>query len=272
MRRAARLLATAAAVATVSCAPSIIKLPSGPGVPVAAADAEAALAQATASCRVVRTLTAEIAVSGRVARQRVRLRLTAGVAAPASMRLEAAAPFGAPFFIFVAADDDATLLLPRDRRVLEHGRPGAVLEAVTGVPLDAADLDRVLTGCVAPARTESARAVQLGDRWRRISDGSQETFLARDAATSPWRVAAALRQTWRVDYVDMQNGLPRTIRLASLDAGGEPGAAFNLELVLSQVDTNVPLEADVFRVKIPADAVPISIDELRHARPGVRED
>ena len=60
------------------------------------------------------------------------------------------APFGQPLFIFVATGDDATLLLPRDERVLEHGRPDAVLEAVAGVPLGAADLhddiDRLRTG------------------------------------------------------------------------------------------------------------------------------
>ena len=38
-------------------------------------------------------------------------------------------------FIFAAEQNDATLLLPRDERVLEHGRPDAVLETVTGVPL-----------------------------------------------------------------------------------------------------------------------------------------
>ena len=67
----------------------------------------------------------------------MRGRLLAGLAAPASARLEAVAPFGPPVFIFVARDDEATLLLPRDRRVLEHGRPTAVLDAVAGVPMSA---------------------------------------------------------------------------------------------------------------------------------------
>jgi hypothetical protein len=272
VRRAAWLLAGAAALSSAACAPALVTLPSGAGVPLSAADADAALDQATASCRDIRTLTAEIAVSGRVAGQRVRLRLTAGVETPDSVRLEAAAPFGAPIFIFVAADHDATLLLPRDRRVVEHGRPDAVLDAATGVPLDAADLPPILTGCLAPRRVGNARAVQLGDRWRRIADDAQETYLARDSGAGSWRVAAAVRRTWRVDYVDRQRDLPHTIRLTSLADGESAGAAFNLELVLSQIETNVPLEADVFRVKIPADAVPISLDALRRARPGVREN
>src|SRR5687768_4941678 len=83
---------------SVSCAAPLMKLPSGVGVP--AADAADALAQATAACRGIRTLTAEIALSGTAGGRRVRGRLSAGVAAPASVRLEAVAPFGPPVFVF----------------------------------------------------------------------------------------------------------------------------------------------------------------------------
>ena len=103
-----------------------MKLPAGPGAP--APDAADALAQATSVCRGIRTLTAEVAASGKAAGSRFRGRLSVGVAAPASARIEAVAPFGPPVFIFVATNDDATLLLPRDDRVLEHGRPDEVLE------------------------------------------------------------------------------------------------------------------------------------------------
>ena len=83
-----------------------------------------------------------------------------GVAAPASARLEAVAPFGPPLFIFAATDDDATLLLPRDERVLEHGRPAEVLDAVAGVPLErrrpARDADRLRAGAPEPAAARSS--------------------------------------------------------------------------------------------------------------------
>ena len=75
---------------------------------------------------------------------------------------------------------------------------------------------------------------------------------------------------WRAEYRDHLNGLPRSIRVASVDAGAAAG--FDLTLGLSQVETNVPLEANVFRVEIPRSAGPITLDELRHARPGVREN
>ena len=65
--------------------------------------------------------------------RRLRARLNAGLIAPAAAYLEAPAPFGAPLFVFSADADDATLLLPRDQRVLEHGRSSEVFEAITGV-------------------------------------------------------------------------------------------------------------------------------------------
>ena len=61
------------------------------------------------------------------------------------MRLEAVAPFGAPLFTLVGTGNDGTLLLPRDRRVVEHGPPAEVMAAVAGVPLGANDMLRTLT-------------------------------------------------------------------------------------------------------------------------------
>jgi hypothetical protein len=73
----------------------------------------------------------------------------------------------------------------------------------------------------------------------------------------------------RVEYRDFQNGLPRAIHLK----GDAPQtSAFDLTLALSQVETNVPLEAAVFRLEIPPSAVPITVDELRRARLGLREN
>lgn len=240
-----------------------MKLPSGPGTP--ASDARDAVVQATAACQRVNTLTAEIAVSGSLSGERIRGRMIAGVARPSSARLEAAAPFGAPLFIFVARGDDATLLLPRDDRALEHGRPSAVLEAVAGVPLDPAELRAALTGCAQAPDAEAGRAI--GDDWRVVDDGPIEIFLRRDPHAAPWRVVAARHHDWRAEYRDFENDLPRTIRLTSSD-----GKQFDLKLALSQVDVNTELGADAFAVRIPRSARSITLDELRHARPGVRKN
>ena len=253
-----------------ACAPKLLKLPAGPGGP--APDAREALAEATAACQSITALSAEIAVSGSAAGRRLRARLLTGVARPGSARIEAVAPFGAPLFIFVARGNDATLLLPRDDRVLEHGRPAAVLEAVAGVPLDPIELRSTLTGCAVAADVEGAR--QIGDDWRVIPDGPTEIYLRRDPHAAPWRLVATVHPPgtsgegeWRAEYRDFQDGLPRTIHLAAADR-----KRFDLRLALSQVDINQTLGTDVFTVQIPRSADPITLDELRDARPGVRKN
>ncbi len=257
-----RALAVGAALLCAACgAPPLMKLPVGPGAP--AVDAADALAMATIACRAVRTLTAEIAVSGSAGGHRIRGRLLAGVAAPASARLEAVAPFGAPLFIFAATADDATLVLPRENRVLEHGRPDAVLEAVAGVPLGAADLFLALTGC-APALAR-VQGRQIGD-WRVITAASgtaadDEWYVKRKPGATAWRLVAAVHRSaegWRAEYGDVHDGVPRSVRLAADDP-----KRFDLRLVLSQVEINATLDADVFTAEIPRTAEPVTIQELR---------
>jgi hypothetical protein len=252
-----------------SCGAPLMKLPAGPGAP--APDAADALQQATAACRGIRTLSAEVAAGGKVGGQRFRAKLLVGVAAPASARIEAVAPFGPPIFILVSNNDDATLLLPRDERVLEHGRSAEVLDAVAGVPLGAGDLHAILTGCAPAIAQPEGRA--LGADWRLITDASGDAlYLHRAGAAQPWQLVAVIRPAWRVDYRDPLNGLPRAMRITSVDGPRGPGASFDLTLALSQVETNVPLGAEVFRVDIPQTARPITLEELKRARPGVREN
>lgn len=265
--RAAGLLFVA--VLATGCGVPLMKLPAGPGE--RADDAGAALAQATATCRRVRTLAAEVSVEGSVAGRRVRARLEAGVAAPASARLEAMASFGAPFFIFVTTGNDAAVLLPRDRRLLEHASPRAVLEAVAGVPLDAAELRAVLTGCVLEAGETDGRA--MGDSWRLVpSETGPHAYLHRDRAADPWRLVAMVQQGrasargWRAEFSDFSGDLPETIRVTSASGVGRD-QSFDLRLRLSQVTTNVPLEAGVFRLEDSGDTEPITLDELASSGP-----
>jgi hypothetical protein len=253
----------AAAVFTSACAPPLMKLPAGLGS--TAANAEAALAEATSACRTISTFTAEIHVSGSIGASRVRGRLLAGFAAPASARLEALAPFGAPLFIFVAHQGDASLLLPRDERVLEHGRPEEVLDAVAGLPLSPAVLRVALTGCGVQPDASAARDMSGG--WLRVPDGDGALFLRRASAGAPWRVAVALHRLtgggdWRAEYAEASSGLPRLVRLASEDR-----RKFDVRLELLQPAVNETLGPDVFRLD-PSRAVhAMSLDELRAIAP-----
>lgn len=248
-----------------------MKLPTGAGA--SASDTGLVFTQATSTCRGVNTLSAEVGTSGSVGGQGLRGRLVVGLGAPASARIEAVAPFGPPVFIFVTRDADATLLLPRDDRVLEHGKPDAVLESLAGVPLDAAALRTTLTGCASVKSPEAGRAI--GDDWRVLQDGANEIYFKRERASSAWQLVAAVHAAgsdqdavaWRAEYRDFQSGLPRSIRLVSRDP-----ARFDLRFTLSQVEVNVTLGAEVFRVEVPRTARPITLQELRDARPGLRQD
>src|SRR5262249_43764192 len=166
------------------CGAPFLKLPSVSGPP--APDGVDALTQALAACRGVQSLTAQVAVSGRVNGQRIRARLQVGVVQPASAYIEAPAPFGAPIFVFAAQNDDATLLLPRARAPREQGRPADVLEAIAGVPLAPALLRTTLTGCLADGETRNA-ANQPEPRWR-VFPGGNELYLRRDGDADPWRL------------------------------------------------------------------------------------
>ena len=253
--------ALGAALFAAACGAPLMTLPTGPGTPVA--DGASLLDQATAACRRVSTISAEVGVSGSVGGRRVRGRLLVGLAAPASLYVEAPAPFGAPAFIIGASNGDATLLLPRDRRVLEHGKPEDLLDAIAGVPLDPADLKSTLTGCdretSAPADVRA-----FGDTWRMVG-GDRLRYLHRARPSDPWQLVSVVTSGaggWRADYLDFVDGLPRRVRLVSTDP-----ARFDLRLALSQVDLNVDLEPSTFRVTVPPGMDPITLDELRAAGP-----
>ncbi len=240
-----------------------MRLPAGPGE--AAPGYQAAFAQATASCRGVRVLTAEVSASGTVGRQHLRARLLAGLERPDGLRLEAVAPFGQPAFILVARGGRATLLLPRDGRVLRDADPAAVLQALAGVTLSPADLLAALSGCgVSDPTPVSGRA--YGRDWLRVTvrNGS-EVYLHREQGA--WRIASALPaiaggRRLRVDYRRYQDDRPVDVRLTV------PAAGVDLRLQLSQVDLNVPLNADrAFHVDVPAGTEPMTLEELRQASP-----
>jgi hypothetical protein len=249
------------ALAVAGCAPKRVALPTGAGTPVA--DATAILAEALGHCAALRTLTAEIALSGQAAGQRLRVRLIAGLAAPDRIRLEAMAPFGPPLFILASAGEDTILLLPRDDRVLRGEPPAAILEALAGIRVTPPALRRLLAGC--PAEEVDARDVRaIGEDWVLAATGDRGTaYLHR--VGSRWRLAAVRGGALDAELGPGEAAHPASVRLSSPDASA--GAAFDLTLRLSQVevDTDVPEEA--FTVRVPADAVATSLDELRQSGP-----
>jgi outer membrane biogenesis lipoprotein LolB len=240
-----------------SCAARAPARPAGSFV--ADSDAVRLFEQATSSCAGLRTLTAEIGLSGRAAGERLRGRLHAGFAAPGSVRLEAVAPFGPPVFILAAERDQATLLFPRDGRVLPATPVADVLARLTGLDLGAEDLRLVISGCLAQAPAADGRA--WPDGWKAVSVGPDRTAYLRQQAGA-WRVVAADVGAWRVDYRDHLNGVARTVRVRS-----SAGTGVDLTARLDQLQMNVELPASAFTLDVPADAQRITLDDLRSVAP-----
>jgi outer membrane lipoprotein-sorting protein len=217
-------------------------------------------AQLSAACRGVKTLTAELALSGRAGTERLRGRVHAGFARPDSMRLEGVAPFGPPAFILVSRDRDATLLLPRDSRVLRAQRPDEVLGALVGVTLAPADVLAIVTGCVVPSpMPTSGRLHEKG--WASISlEGGAELYLRR---TTTWQIRAARRNGWQLEYPTWDGQFPAAVRLIS----DSPGINVDLTATVSQIQGNTDLDAAAFSVDVPADAQPLTLTELRESGP-----
>lgn len=230
----------------------------GPSRPAGAAtddpSAIPALAAVTAHCRPLRTATTEIRLSGKAGAARVRARLLAGFAEPASVRLEALAPFGGPALVLASDGATTTVLFPREKQVLREAPVATVLDALTGLDLDAADLRRMIFGCLTPPAGRG-RAYSTG--WQAVEEGDTRLFLRGGA------LVAADYRGWQIDYALPQGGIARQVRVRRVTTAG----AIDLTAALGDVATNVELDPRAFAVDVPADATPISLDDLRRASP-----
>ena len=259
MRRSlARAAFVIASLSAAACGPKRLTLPTDTGAPLTdLAEVHAAVSRA---CRATRTLTAELALSGHAGRTRLRGRVVAGFERPASMRLEGVAPLGPPGFILVARGGDATLLLPRDERVVTGASPEDVLGALTGVALAPADLHAVLTGCVVPDPAPRGGRVHANG-WASIDlDGNAVLYLRR--VNGSWQPQAATRQNWNVQYSLWQGDYPRQVVLRSMS-----GLDVELTAAVSQLEANVPLDAAAFSVTVPPGTGRLTLAELRDAGP-----
>lgn len=210
------------------------------------------------ACREVRTFTAELRLSGRAGSQPLKGTIHAGFKRPRSMRLEMVTGLGgAPIFILTAGGDGAALLIPREQRVVRGATPEEILGALTGVSLAPDDLLAILTGCVVPEPRPTAGRLH-GNGWVSIEmSGGAVLYLQPDQRA--WRVRAARRGAWRIEYPEWSSGsaFPSRVRLSTAMP-----IAVDLTAIVSQVETNVDLEDAVFTVRV-RDEKPMTLDELK---------
>ncbi len=147
--------------------------------------------------------------------------------------------------------------------MLRGASPAAILDALVGLALDPSDLLAILTGCISPdARATDGRL--FPSDWARIDlAGGAAGYLQRDKQTG-WFVRAGVRRALNVGYDPGGHGMPPAIHLL---ADGSRGSVSDIRIGLSQVAVDQKLGPEVFSVRVPADATPISLEELREAGP-----
>jgi hypothetical protein len=256
--RALCILNFACCISAAACGPRRITLPSDPGTPLP--DVAQIHAQVSAACAGVRTLTAELGLSGRAGDEPLRGRIHAGFARPSSMRLEGVPPLGGAIFILAARGNAATLVLLRESRIVRNA-PDAILGALTGVALAPADLQAILTGCVVPAPNPTGGRLHANGLASIDLAGNATIYLRRVA--SRWQLHAARRDGWQIEYPAFEGTFPKSVRLQST----APDVRVDLTATINELETNVDLEADAFNVELRGDERPLSLEELRQAGP-----
>jgi hypothetical protein len=219
-----------------------------------------------AACAAITSVTAEAALSGRVGGARARGRVHLGLARDGHFRLEGVAPFGAPIFVVAGDARAATLVLPRDRRVVANAAPRDLIEALAGVALEPAELLDMVVGCLGHGDAASSNAADTRARmagaltWVRTAGGTEAWLDTSGAAPL---VVAAKREGLVVDYPRRTTALPQVFHFTRREGGAAPAA--DLTIRLTQVETNVSLPPAAFTVETPDGAQPMTIDELRRS-------
>jgi outer membrane biogenesis lipoprotein LolB len=256
--RALAGLFMAVALTLSACAPKAPPRPAGNPTPDStAADA---FITATASCKGFRSIEGELSLSGRAGGERVRGRILTGLESGGLVRLEAVAPFGAPFFILAGRNERATLVLPRERRVLKDTGVAEVLERITGLALGADDLRLILSGCLIDKAAPSDGR-QWGSGWKAVTVGADRVAYLRMRNGQPVLTAADYGP-WHVDYSAHAGGYPRVVRVRR--AGD---TAIDITARIEQIQVNTQINPLAWSVEIPADADPMTLDELRSIAP-----
>jgi outer membrane biogenesis lipoprotein LolB len=250
------LCLVSALLLAAACAGRVPPRPSGDAAPDPSAIQ--IFTTATSHCAGLKTMTAELGLSGRAGGESLRGRVHTGLQQGGAVRLEGVAPFGAPIFILAGSNEAATLLLPRDRRVLRDAKVADVMERLTGLAIDGDDLRRMLSGC--PGGPEASDGRQWRTGWKAVTLAAARTAYLREQG-GRWVIAAADIDDWRVDYAEHLNGYPRRVRIRTADGG------VDLSARVGELEVNRPLDAAVFSVAVPPGTESMTLDELRSVAP-----
>ena len=261
MSHTGRLLVITTLLFSGACGSRQVQLPVDPGTPLP--EYAAIHRQVSAGCADVRTLQTGISLAGTANGDRLGGAVDAGFRAPDAMRLELrAGPLRTPVFVLAADARGATLLLLRDKQVVRGARGEDLLGALTGIALAPSDLMAILTGCVVPSPNPTGGR-RHANGWISIDLAGGATVYAQPAG-SRWRVRAAQRGAWRIDYSEWPESsrFPRRVTLKT-----DRPVAVDVRATLSDPEANVDLGDEVFTVAVPADVENIPLEQLRRSGP-----
>lgn len=261
MIRGRQVLAAVALALAAGCAANRPSLPSGAGTPFPGF--EAVYDEAVRECVTANTVVADLGLSGRAGSTRLRGTVTSALGPGGAIRLEGVA-FGRAIFILAGRDGRATLLLLREDRVVRDAPPEAIVEALAGVPLTPAELRAAVAGCGLGTGV-AANGRMFTNDWAAVDVGETVTYLRR--VEDRWRVGGATRAGLTLMYESYTSGLPASIAIRS--SGSPPGDVLvaDIRLRVSGIEINVPVDPKAFALEVPADAEPLSIEELRRSGP-----
>ena len=201
----------------------------------------------------------------------MRGRILTGLEAGGGVRLEAVAPFGAPFFVLAGRNERATLVLPREHRVLKDTGVAEVLERITGLAFGADDLRLILSGCLTDNAAPSDGR-QWGGGWKAVTIGPERVAYLRIQDGQPV-LSAADYGSWHIDYSGHSAGFPRVVRVrnaATAKADARQTSAdglIDITARIEQLQVNTTINPLAWVVDVPADADPMTLDELRSIAP-----
>ena len=245
-----------------ACAASIdhIRVPSG--TPVIVSEHEAIWDDLSRPCRSVRSADLVVMFRGYTGQRFFRrTRARAAIKRPGFLRLEGMAPFGAPAFILIARPGHATLFLPRERQVVRDASASDLLYFLSGLSLEPDDVHALLTGCVIQNGVSlSARA--YGDDWVAIDLSGGATVYSRRSGITPV-ISIGTLGNLVVEYSEHVRGLPRKLRIQTVDASSPT----DLTIELSQVNVNIEINPEAFEASVPATFSPVAFDDFQLQSP-----
>jgi hypothetical protein len=255
VRAGVGLIVLGALGAAGACAARLYSPPTGPGTPFA--EASAVWSSLSARCRDARVFVGAVRVNGWVGASKERFAATLFTALTRENNLF----FEYPGWIQMAGrDQQAVLILPRDKRVLREPTR-AIVEALTGLNWDAVDLLNALTGCVTNAASE-VDGQTYGDRASVDLGPGARAWVHRSAGT--WQLKAAERDALLIEYREWNGAFPSDVRVSSTSRSVTP---LQLTFRISEHQVNIPLDASVFSLPVPPGYIPMTLDELRTDRP-----